>query len=624
MATKNNKEQELKQAQTINSSEFENTNYLVINYLHPPDKENGIYAGQDLWLIAETYDENQESYNYIWRIDRGEFKGNRSMEARGNPICIVTNAVEGEINVTVQRENVDEKPARLNLTIREPRIGDLKGNFDSKMDDLREGITGGLSVSLQRTSFPTTNDIALWVVIRKSTEALSFTNYNHFINSVLYGRDKNSLSFSSAYGDEIDVYKNLRKRRFLPFNDTDAYRLLKVATESFLLVNSGVKPFQPDFAFSDADVSSINERLGDVGFNSARITKFWNEYLTESNGSKDPMLPYLAIIRSKLKNEELRSLMISNEQSFDDDSAVVRVLRNKMMNPFLFELIWSYWQEEGMLVQTMNAISRRFQNMRSSRGRRDPLATLEIDTLRPLSNLLWGYVQDEQHRLTIARRDCEYDHHYGMCLKGRAVPKLRSVDSRSKFIGAFHHLLQLSTTFFKQDDDTTVHADGFPLLNALREVHLVLSQGAHNQFGDLPSTARQEMLIQQWILARPEFREFLPTRNAVAYPEIWMDRVEAMKSLQGWNDTSIIHFHNLAVFGERILLSIRYGAWSDIHLPAQAANWARFWRAEMQGYIHAYRAVTGVDLSSTSSDRVDSVPPSVHLYNRYMNRSRRY
>ena len=51
------------------------------------------------------------------------------------------------------------------------------------------------------------------------------------------------------------------------------------------------------------------------------------------------------------------------------------------------------------------------------------------------------------------------------------------------------------------NDDTTIVADGFPVLNALKEVHLLLSEGAHNQFGDLPSTARQEMLVQQWILA---------------------------------------------------------------------------------------------------------------------------
>ena len=163
---------------------------------------------------------------------------------------------------------------------------------------------------------------------------------------------------------------------------------------------------------------------------------------------------------------------------------------------------------------------------------------LEIDPLRPLNNLLWGYIQDEQHRLNVVRRAYEYDHHYGLRLYGKAVPEMRPADSRSKFIEAFHNLLYLCSVFYKQDDDTTIVSDGFPLLNALREVHLILSQGAHNQFGDLPSTARQEMLIQQWLLARPELREYLPTRIMVAYPEAWMDRVDAMKTLQGWTDVS--------------------------------------------------------------------------------------
>ena len=141
-------------------------------------------------------------------------------------------------------------------------------------------------------------------------------------------------------------------------------------------------------------------------------------------------------------------------------------------------------------------------------------------------------------------------------------------------------------------------ADGFPVLNALKEVHLILSQGAHNQFGDLPSTARIEMLMQQWLLARPEFREFLPTRIMVAYPEPWMDRVDAMKKLQGWTDTSVLHFRNLAMFGEQILLSIRYGNWSDVSDPVQAPTGRASGGREIQGYIHAYRAVTGVDLTA--------------------------
>ena len=88
--------------------------------------------------------------------------------------------------------------------------------------------------------------------------------------------------------------------------------------------------------------------------------------------------------------------------------------------PCLLELIWSYWHEEGMLVQAVNTLTRRFQNLRAP-GDRDPLAHFELDPLRPLNNILWGYIQDEQHRLSLNRRAYEYDHHYGMTLIGRAA-----------------------------------------------------------------------------------------------------------------------------------------------------------------------------------------------------------
>jgi hypothetical protein len=258
-----------------------------------------------------------------------------------------------------------------------------------------------------------------------------------------------------------------------------------------------------------------------------------------------------------------------------------------------------------MLVQTMNAIAFRFQNRRS--GPRDPLGELELDPLRPLNNLIWGLIQDEHNRLTVPRRVYEYDHHYGLQLVGKAVPSLASADSRSKFIEAFHNLLYRTAVFYREDSDTTVIADAFPLLNALKEVHLELSQGAHNQFGDLPWTARAEMLIMQWLLARPEMREFLRGRYMVPYQEPWMGAVDSMKKLQGWTDTTVIHFHELAVTGERVLLSIRYRDWVDIeNTQEQAKNWARYWKPEIQRYIHGYQAVTGVDLMSDITDTRDA------------------
>jgi hypothetical protein len=93
----------------------------------------------------------------------------------------------------------------------------------------------------------------------------------------------------------------------------------------------------------------------------------------------------------------------------------------------------------------------------------------------------------------------------------------------------------------------------------------------------------------------------------VPYQEEWMGAIDSMKKLQGWTDTTITHFYELAVTGERILLSIRYGDWSDIeNIEEQAKNWARSCKPEIQRYIYAYQTVTGIDLSSDVVDSRDA------------------
>ena len=471
-------------------------------------------------------------------------------------------------------------------------------------------ISGNVGVSLSRSETEPTEDLPLWTLIRNSTEALSFNNYLSFLDKLFC--DSGSLP-------EMDrvrkAFKDLKQRRALPFNDSDSYRVLKAATEAFVMVNCGV--LNLPLAFKPGEDAAYLDRR-DIPNGGSLADVLANEYLETVDGNT-LTLPYLAVIRRKLPDIPITITGTSAEADL-----CFGIIQERLSNPCLVELIWSYWHEEGMLVQTMNAITQRFQNLRAPGRGPDPLANTEIDMLRPLNNLLWGYTQDEQHRLTVVRRNYEYDHHYGVRLDGKAVQNFRPADSRSKFLEAFHHLLRLLTSFYRQDDDTTVKADAFPVLNALKEVHLILSQGAHNQFGDLPSTARIEMLMQQWLLARPEFREFLPTRVMVAYPEPWMDRVDAMKKLQGWTDTSVMHFRALAMFGEQMLLSIRYGNWSDIYESTQAFNWARFWRPQAQGYIHGYRAVTGVDLSVDGSDVAsDATLPSVLLRQRLASQQQR-
>jgi hypothetical protein len=468
------------------------------------------------------------------------------------------------------------------------------------------GIRGPVRVDLQRADIPQTSDEALWGLVKLGTQALSFRHYADWMEFLFCERE---LPDSHLSGRDREAKGEFERRAHspapLPFPDMEGYKVLVAATQAFLEFNCEVVYDLPAFSLSEQASEELGLEPDD------RLRSLWRKYVEHTGG----MLPYLDRVRRNLGDVALTRDPRKGE-------LCDMILEQKFTSPCLIELIWSYWHEEGMLVQTINRICMRFQNRRSLTGT-DPLANLAIDPLRPLSNLLWGYIQDEQHRLTVARRAYEYDSEYGLTLLGQAVPQIRAAESRSGFLAAFHDLLHRASIFYKEDDDTTIIADAFPVLNALGGVHLLLAEGANNQYRGLQWTARCEMLIQQWLLARPEFREFLPTRIMVAYPEPWMDRVDAMKRIQGWTGTSVRFFHDLARFGEQILLSIRYGDWSNVTNRDQAANWCRSWRQEVQWYIHAYQSVTGVDLSADMADvrqaeqaQVRALPPAFHLQRR--------
>jgi hypothetical protein len=500
-------------------------------------------------------------------------------------------------------------------------------SFDPNVPSLSSSIrvTGDfakpqLGVRLRRTDAAPTDDQVLWIAIRNRSDAIGFRRYREYIDYVL-GGDQLPIP---ADNDPRRVEGRLRHQQRSQMSPlgVDAYNLLRAATQAFLLLECGVKirDRDPDLALDDSDRPGEHEDLYRDSEERDRLDRSLtvvdaNNLIQQYLGGG--VLPYISRIIDALGavvRPGVAGGSADPSAPFSKESFIYR-----FRDPCLLELIWSYWHEEGMLVQTINAIAMRFQNKRTN-GPRDSLAHLELDPLRPLSNLIWGYIQDEFGRLTVVRRAYEYDHLYGLSLVGRAVPQFRPADSRSRFLEAFHDLLLRTARFYQEDADTTVISNAFPLLNGLREVHLILAEGAHNQFGDLPWTARCEMLIQQYILARPEMREFLGGRIMVPYQEEWMGRVDTMKALQGWTDASVSHFHYLARYGEQILLSIRYGDWVNENDQESAKNWARYWRPEIEGYLHAYRAATGVDL--TSAETADSTQPSVLLSRRLASQAR--
>ncbi len=418
------------------------------------------------------------------------------------------------------------------------------------------------NVKLDRPGIEPTTDQVLWDAI--NNHFLKFSDYETFIDKILCA-DDSSVKVNGQPFERL----GLKKRS--PFIKSEEYNLIKFATDFYMMSKLGL------------DTSAL------------------------SGYAISGKIPYYNVISDRIKDDIALQVSLSGDCGQNELS--------RLSNPVLIELIWNYWMEQGMLVQTLNVINLRFQNIKGN-NYADRLQRFDADPLRPLSHILWGYIQDEQHRLSIPRRLNEYDHEYGLTLTGRAIPRIAPVDTRVKFLEAFHNLLTLCTIYYKEPDDTTRIADAFPILNALKEVHLLLAEGNHNAYGNLTWTARQEMMMQQYILSRPEMREFLGGRVMVPYPETWMDRVDTMRNLQGWGGTGIVYYHELASHGEMILLSIRYGNWSDITLNRNhAANWAQSFRNSVQRYIHAYRSVTGVDMSV---DQIMKLPSNFAIQPAYL------
>lgn len=480
--------------------------------------------------------------------------------------------IVGENAINIYEVSQVSDPAAAPLT--KPK--EIKNLIGKKKFFLKEE-SNVTNVKLDRPGIEPTADEILWKAINE--HYLKFKEYEEFIDTVIC-RDYNDPKTDPK---GVLTTKNGQRSGYKirsPFIKSEEYNLIKFATDFYMLKKFGLDTRQ----LSGYTISG--------------------------------KLPYYDIIVDRIKDDLkfVGNFPAIPQPGDDNDDCDIREY-DRLFNPIMIELIWSYWMEQGMLVQTLNVINLRFQNIKGN-NYIDRLMRFDTDPLRPLSHILWGYMQDEQHRLSLPRRLNEYDHEYGLTLTGRAVPRITPVDTRVKFLEAFHSLLTQCTIYFKESDDTTRIADAFPILNSLKEVHLLLAEGNHNAYGNLTWTARQEMMMQQYILSRPEMREFLGGRVMVPYPETWMDRVDTMRNIQGWGGTGIVHYYELAVHGELILLSIRYGNWSDVTLDRNnAANWAQRFRNSIQRYIHAYRSVTGVDLSV---DQIVQLPSNFAIQPAYL------
>ena len=410
--------------------------------------------------------------------------------------------------------------------------------------------------------------VKLWTCINETSTSMSFANYSKYVETVLCrGMDFSSGAKAFRPGDFAAFLGALGNQYAdLTFPNMGSgghsFEVLRYATEAFLLRNAAL-PLGDLLPDGSENSDAVFKELGKVG-----------------------------------KND------------FCDAAEIASNRRQ----PFCVELLWSYWHEESALVQAWKAICLRFQNRRAP-TLRDPLINLDVHPLRPLSNLIWSYVRSERDLLTPQRRNLEYEYAMGISLVGNAVKAEEAVVRRSGFLAAFHGVLNAASQYYREEQDTNVIPDPYPLLNALRELRRHLVDSMHNQYGQLPWQAKAYMLMLKWLMARPEVKDFLPTRPLTISSEPWMDRVDVMKRLQGWHDIPSRHFATLADIGERLLLSIRFGPWGQGTQPpddeGNAKSWAATFKGNVKEYVQTYRTVCGVDLSAFGN--VDQTMPSVLL-----------
>ena len=262
----------------------------------------------------------------------------------------------------------------------------------------------------------------------------------------------------------------------------------------------------------------------------------------------------------------------------------------------LVEPIWGFWLDAAHLARLTTLLAARQINAPMPGSSSIP----ELDLPPALISLLTTWFNDHQSGARAAARAANYLAHYGLRLPAPRAPDARLRVKSSPLLDAFHAALIEAIHLIPS-------ADASHLLFRLRRLHIHLAQRASRivegvpppdiftRLGESLSLGRADLLTAQWLLARPELTAALRGPVLVPYAQPWMPTLDRLRQLTRSFDSLALFYDDLAATSEALLLSIRFGDWTQSTPPA-AANWASFWRPDIARYLVAYQELTGIAL----------------------------
>jgi hypothetical protein len=267
----------------------------------------------------------------------------------------------------------------------------------------------------------------------------------------------------------------------------------------------------------------------------------------------------------------------------------------------LVEPIWSFWLDAAHLARVTTLLA-----ARQIDGPMPGSSSIPKLNLPPaLVAFLTAWFNDHQSGARAAARAANYLTHYGLRIPASSTSDASLRVKPSRFLRAFHLALVEALRLVPT-------ADASHLLFRLRRLHVHLAERASRivesvptpdifaRLGESLSLGRADLLAAEWLLAQPEFTPALRGPVLVPYPQPWMPTLDRLRQLTGAFDSLALFYDDLAATSEALLLSIRFGDWTQSTPPA-AATWATFWRPDIARYLVAFREVMGITLPSRVS-----------------------